>query len=182
MSWRLECIMSVPWRIVSVVAIFAAAYFIGGGGLGGLILMVLAVPAIGVVFAKPLVEFWEWYVRSARKHAYEGDDRVFRFGYNEVRVIMWHGGPWFVASEVCNALGFQDVEVAVRHFPAAECATIEGRSGLWLSEAGVEKLAQRSRHPRAREFRVWFGREVMHPFRLARAKEQGDREAMGENP
>lgn len=144
--------------------------------------MVLAVPAIGVAFAKPLIEFWEWYVRSAREHAYEGDDRVFRFGYNEVRMVLWHGGPWFVASEVCTALGFDDVEEATQHFPAAECAAIEGRGGLWLSEAGVEKLARRSRDSRAREFRLWFEREVMHPFRLARAKEQADREATREHP
>jgi prophage antirepressor-like protein len=145
-------------------------------------LIVLASPVIGVAFARPLVEFWESYVRRTRKHAYEGDDRVFRFGYNEVRMVMWHGGPWFVASEVCSALGYDDVKEATRHFAAAERATVEGRNGLWLSEAGVEKLAQRSRHPRAREFRLWFEREVMHPFRLARAKEKADHEAMGQSP
>lgn len=170
--------MSLSWRIPAVVAILAAAYLIGGGGVGSLILVVLASPVIGVAFSKPLIELWEAYVRRTRKHAFEGDDRVFRYGYHEVRMVLWHGGPWFKASEVCTALGYDDVELATRHFPAGACATIEGRGERWLSETGVEKLAERSRHPRAREFRLWFEREVMHPFRLAREKERGDREVM----
>ena len=159
--------MSVALRIAAVLATLTLAYLIGG-----LILLVIASPVIGVAFSKPIIEFWGWYLRWARRRAYEGDDRVFRFGYHEVRTVMWHGGPWFMASEVCNALGHENVEEATRHFPPTECASIPGRSEFWLSDAGVEKLARRSRHPRAREFRLWFEREVMHPFRRVRVREE----------
>lgn len=134
----------------------------------GAVLVLAGVLLLFVNGPRFVVALFEDLGMFLRERAYAGDVRVYRFGIVEVRMIMKRGVPWFSANAVCHALGYEDMDAAIRHLSAIRHQSKDGRTGLYLSETAVEKLAERSRHLDANRFRVWFEREVMFQIRRAR--------------
>lgn len=109
----------------------------------------------------------------------------FHFKDNMVRVANRDGAPWFVAADVCNALGL----LRTSHTLAPLSADEKGRQNLptlggdqkmlIISESGLYKLvlrAQRS-NPLAREFQDWVTREVLPAIRKDGAYIRGEENA-----
>ena len=94
-----------------------------------------------------------------------------RFG--SVRALAVDGEPWFVAKDVCNALGLGNTTEALRpldedekgNISNSELAQNGGRSPLIVSEAGFYKLVMRSRKPEAKAFQRWVTHEVLPAVR-----------------
>jgi prophage antirepressor-like protein len=105
-------------------------------------------------------------------------------GHNthDIRVIDQEGNPWFVAADVCRALGayiYQgkpNVSMACKKLNADE----QGLNRIYtpmpacpnyytevkvVSESGLYKLAMRSDKPEARAFQDWVTREVLPSIR-----------------
>jgi len=155
----------VIFRVLCVTLFVGAGwYFEGPIGLA------MAAPVVGIACSKPLIELAEELVRWLRLRAYRGDERVYRFGRRDVRMFLWHGRPWFSARAVCSALGYEDVDVTIRHLGATRHESAGRCSEPYLSEFAVAKLGARSRHPEAIAFRIWFERDVMYPLHRARAR------------
>lgn len=93
----------------------------------------------------------------------------FTFGTHAVRVIDRDGSPWFVAADVCSALGYQNSRKAVAdHLDADErCNQPLHRGGelTIISESGLYALVLRSRKPEARKFAKWVTSEVLPAIR-----------------
>lgn len=96
---------------------------------------------------------------------------VFNFDTNPVRSMLITDQPWFVASDVCNALGYSDVSMTVRKLDEDERGTslIGTPSGdqnmLIVNESGLYSLVLRSRKPEARRFKKWITSEVLPTIR-----------------
>ena len=156
-----------------VAGFCAAAYAVAGPSTLVLIAIVMCAPVIALVVPE-LFELWEWWIGRAEAHAVQRDERIYRFGYADIRMRMAGRNPWFAAADVCGALGLADIREEIRYFDVTRC-DVMGEGGEWyLSEAAVIALAERSRHPDARSFRIWFEREVMFPFERARKARAGD--------
>jgi prophage antirepressor-like protein len=125
-----------------------------------------------LLIAPEIVELWCWFVAKAEEHAVRRDERIYRFGYTDIRMLMVDGNPWFAADDVGGALGFANVSEETRLFDVAHCNFVGDE--LYLSAAGVAVLMGLSRHPDARSFRLWFEREVMIPLNRAREGRAGD--------
>ena len=106
-----------------------------------------------------------------------------------VRAIDRGGDPWFVAVDVCNALGIQNARDAVSNLDEDERMTVGvsdghsesetngipgfgatgqrggARSINIISESGVYALIFRSNKPEARRFRKWITAEVIPAIR-----------------
>ena len=101
------------------------------------------------------------------------DITPFNFGTHAVRVITRDNQPWFVANDVCNALGYSNTSKAIGdHLDADERSTItnsESRNGggqlVIISESGLYALVLRSRKPEARKFAKWVTSEVLPSIR-----------------
>jgi anti-repressor protein len=105
------------------------------------------------------------------------DMKEFYFGNTPIRVIEKDGNPWFVASEVCGALGFSRPEDALRVVDeddkylisqkAALCAGLEigPRGKLLVNESGVYQVIFQSNKPEAKRFKKWVTREVLPEIR-----------------
>nr|WP_211248765.1 Bro-N domain-containing protein [Acidocella facilis] len=103
----------------------------------------------------------------------------FDFQGRQVRIVTREGNPWFVAADVCRALGIQimpsgepNVTVALRKLGGDERALypIQGRHhrvmrANFISESGLYKLVMRSDKPEARQFQDWVTREVLPAIR-----------------
>ncbi|MGE4373956.1 MAG: Bro-N domain-containing protein [Xanthobacter sp.] len=85
--------------------------------------------------------------------------------------------PWFVAADVCVALGLKNTARAVRPLGRSECR-IEGvhqfntsafdrriNKITLISESGLYKLVMRSDKPEARQFQDWVTRDVLPAIR-----------------
>ena len=78
-------------------------------------------------------------------------------GQQEVRTVLIDGEPWFVAKDVCNALGLADANVATQGLDEDEKLVHEfhgsgqRRQMLIISESGLYTLTIRSRKPSARQ-------------------------------
>lgn len=94
---------------------------------------------------------------------------VFTFGTNTVRVVMRDGEPWFVASDICAALGYKNASKAVAdHLDADERYNESLERGGFLvliSESGMYTLVLRSHKPEARKFAKWVTGEVLPTIR-----------------
>lgn len=102
------------------------------------------------------------------------DKRVTPFlfdGEITVRVINRDDIPWFVAADVCRALGIGNASDAVRTLDDDErgIGTIDTLGGhqeaVVVSESGLYALIFKSRKPHAAKFRKWVTAEVLPSIR-----------------
>jgi len=88
-----------------------------------------------------------------------------------VRVIKREGAPWFVAVDVCRALGLSNPAETVRCLDEDErgISTTDTNAGtrevVVVSESGLYALIFKSRKPNAAKFRKWVTAEVLPSIR-----------------
>lgn len=83
------------------------------------------------------------------------------------------GEPWFVAKDVCDALGIRTDTVRtildddeVREIPNPNSIGVtHGRAPLIVSEAGLYSLVLKSRKPGAKRFKRWVTHDVLPAIR-----------------
>ena len=112
--------------------------------------------------------------------------------FGEIRIAQDESGePWFVAKDVCNALGLTNTTEALRGLDDDEVSNITnsevaqngGRSPRIVSEPGFYKLVMRSRKPEAQAFQRWVTHEVLPSIRkrggyMASVKDETPEETM----
>ncbi len=93
--------------------------------------------------------------------------------FGEIRVIKGNSGePWFVAKDVCDALGIRTDTVRtlldddeVKETNPNTVGVAGGRNPLIVSEAGLYSLVLKSRKPQAKAFKRWVTHEVLPAIR-----------------
>jgi prophage antirepressor-like protein len=118
------------------------------------------------------------------------DLTTFTFKTAPVRVVTIDGEPWFVAVDVCRALGLAtDGAGVARHLTAVgrdeeqylsrsnvnlNDVSFPNRGARCVSESGLYKLIMRSDKPQARAFQDWVTREVLPAIRKDGAYVMGE--------
>ena len=99
------------------------------------------------------------------------------FNGRDVRVVVRDGVEWFVAKDVCDILGLDNVSQALVDFPEGEKSNITtndlretgieaGNRGLTaINEPGLYRLIFKSRKPEAEAFKTWVFEEVLPSIR-----------------
>lgn len=92
-----------------------------------------------------------------------------------IRVVPLEGNPWFVATDVCRALGLTLDGGSTRHLRNLNQIDVRrgrvnagpqgGRPNALISEAGLYELIARSNKPEARAFKDWVFGEVLPTIR-----------------
>lgn len=96
---------------------------------------------------------------------------LFDFNGHNIRVVDLDGTPWFVAADVCKALGIKNARHAVMENVASNdvkrqaIAGQRGRPMLVVTEAGVYDLVMQSRKPEAQSFKQWVTGTVLPAIR-----------------
>lgn len=88
--------------------------------------------------------------------------------FGDIRTINYNGEPWFVAKDVCDILGIQNVTQAIQQLEDFERSMFNiGRQGdaNIISESGFYTLVLRSRKAIAKPFRLWVTSEVLPQIR-----------------
>lgn len=89
--------------------------------------------------------------------------------FGQLRAIQDESGePWFVAVDVCNALGLVNPSVSVNSLDFDERSKLNlGRQGEAniVSEPGFYKLVLKSRKPEAKAFQRWVTHDVLPSIR-----------------
>lgn len=88
--------------------------------------------------------------------------------FGTIRTVILNGEPWFVAKDVCDILGVQNVTQAMQQLEDFERSMFNiGRQGEAniISESGFYTLVLRSRKPIAKPFRIWVTSEVLPAIR-----------------
>lgn len=91
--------------------------------------------------------------------------------FGKVRTVMQDGQPWFVAKDVCDVLGLDDVSKAVERLEDDErlvrkiFVSGQNRDVLTVNESGLYSLIIRSNKPEAKAFRKWVTSEVLPSIR-----------------
>lgn len=92
----------------------------------------------------------------------------FDFDGVNIRTFTRDDQPWFIASDVCQALGLTNPTVAISNLDDDERAKFNlGRQGLTniISESGLYSLVLSSRKPEAKRFKKWVTSEVLPAIR-----------------
>lgn len=101
---------------------------------------------------------------------------TFAFGPNEattdtmpIRTVTIDGAPWFIATDVCKALGIDTTHVRRTvdgdEVNTAKLAGFRGVPPLIVSESGMYALTMRSNKPQAKRFRKWVTSVVLPAIR-----------------
>ena len=114
---------------------------------------------------------------------------------HSIRVVDIEGNPWFVVSDVCEALGLainpangsytnhlyklDKAEKTVAPVPTSLAG--RSRSKSVISESGLYKLIMRSDKPQAKAFQDWVTKEVLPSIRKTGAFVTGQA-SLVENP
>lgn len=94
--------------------------------------------------------------------------------FGKVRTLLIDGNPWFVASDVCKALGLTQTSRAMSRLDADEGGLLkvphpQNREKMIevnaVNEAGLYHLILCSSKPEAREFKRWITHEVIPSIR-----------------
>ena len=107
--------------------------------------------------------------------------------FGALRVVKGNSGePWFVAKDVCDALGLSNVSVALKRLDDDERAKFNlGRQGKTnvITEPGLYGLVMASKKPEARAFKRWVTHEVLPSIRqdggyIAAGADESDEQVM----
>ena len=100
------------------------------------------------------------------------DLKLFDFNDHLVRMrVDENGNPWWIAKDVCDVLGIQNVSQALQNLDSDEigiCKTYTNkgeRENSIVSESGLYTLIIRSNKPEAKAFRKWVTKEVLPTIR-----------------
>lgn len=99
------------------------------------------------------------------------DNEIQKFvnkNFGEIRTVTINNEPWFVAKDVCDILGVQNVTQSMQQLEDFERSMFNiGRQGVAniISESGFYTLVLRSRKPIAKPFRLWVTQEVLPQIR-----------------
>lgn len=93
--------------------------------------------------------------------------------FGTIRAVRGEDGePWFVAKDVCDALGIRTDSIRsilesdeVGETNPNSIGVAGGRAPLIVSEPGLYRLAMRSRKPEAKAFQRWITHEVLPALR-----------------
>lgn len=91
--------------------------------------------------------------------------------FGEIRNVMVDGEPWFVAKDICDALGISKYRDAITKLDEDERMSIfvdtpGGRQSMTsVNESGLYLLIFQSRKPEAKTFRKWVTKEVLPNIR-----------------
>lgn len=93
--------------------------------------------------------------------------------FGAIRAIRGEDGePWFVAKDVCDALGIRTDSIRsildgdeVGETNPNSIGVVGGRAPLVVSEPGLYRLVMRSRKPEAKAFQRWVTHEVLPALR-----------------
>lgn len=95
----------------------------------------------------------------------------FDFQPSRLRVVMRDSEPWFVAADVCDALGLDNNRQAMTRLDDDEKGVISndtpgGKQDVTIiNESGLYSLIMGSRKPEAKKFRKWVTSEVLPAIR-----------------
>jgi prophage antirepressor-like protein len=95
----------------------------------------------------------------------------FTYEGSTVRTVIVDESPWFVARDICNAIGLPNLTMALQRLAADEKGvnridTPGGRQEMAIvSESGMYALVLRSDKPEAAKFRRWVTAEVLPAIR-----------------
>jgi prophage antirepressor-like protein len=112
-------------------------------------------------------------MRFDQKNQNPAIPQVVPFTYEkyEFRTIIINDAPYFVARDVCNVLGLDDINKALLKLEDDEKLTrklfVSGQNReFWLiNESGLYTLILRSNKPEAKKFRKWVTSEVLPSIR-----------------
>jgi BRO family, N-terminal domain len=161
--------MEILLKLFIVGAIVGGAYYAGDAHTAALVAVLLA-PVMGVMFARDIMNFFGGSVYAMRRSAYDSDARVFKYGYTQIRMIMYRNRAWFEAAPVCSALGVRDMQSSIRRYATTDYCVRGSKKEPFLSESGVRRLAQLSRHGEAQSFLRWFDNEVVTTLEKTRKR------------
>lgn len=97
--------------------------------------------------------------------------QVFDFDGTEVRMFMDDGEPWWIAKDVCNALGILASARAVSRLDEDELRMRNAHTKVGIrtfqvvSESGLYSLVLTSNKPDAKRFKRWITRDVLPAIR-----------------
>lgn len=98
-----------------------------------------------------------------------GNPQIFSFDDQVIRIVERNGEPWFIAVDVCRALGVSNATQAVERLDEDEhtLCTVEGipiQTNI-INESGLYSLILTSRKDEAKRFKKWITSDVLPTLR-----------------
>jgi anti-repressor protein len=96
---------------------------------------------------------------------------IFPMTSDAVRITDQNGDPWFIAKDICDALGLTNPSQTLSYLDEDERSLISNEAlrangpVTIINESGLYSLILRSRKPEAKAFKKWVTSEVLPAIR-----------------
>lgn len=95
---------------------------------------------------------------------------TYNFHGLSLRCLLIDGEAWFVAKDVCNAIGLTNTTIAVKTLSSTKVLRqkVSGMGGphaILISESGLYLLTMRGKKAEAKAFQEWVARDVLPAIR-----------------
>jgi hypothetical protein len=158
-SWRILLMFLI--RLVLAAGLLWAVFRYMGA-----IPTLLAIPAAGVLLAKPIIEAGgNWFAWAKRQPYEKWNGNYYEFAGTQIRIYPVGDSLWFADADVLKVIGQKPTLMLESTFDPHEYDLIPGTRQHGFSEEGVEKLLRASDHYEAMRMLIWIHREVVKPFR-----------------
>ena len=101
----------------------------------------------------------EGIINAIKNHDELGEYKPFIYKEKPFNVFVYSGKPFFIVEEICRILEISNVKEALEHVNENDKSV--RNNVLGVNENGVFDLIYSSRSPEARDFHIWFIRDVL---------------------
>ena len=153
-AWRIVLMFVIRGALAAVILWAVFRYM-------GMIPFILAIPIVGVLLAKPIIEAGGNYFNWAKKQPYAAwHGNYYEFAGTQIRMIEVGRELWAVDADLLRVIGEKPTVMLESLYDVHDYDTITGTKYRGFSPAGVAKVLGKSGHFESKRMLLWLQREV----------------------
>ena len=153
-AWRIVLMFVIRGALAAVILWAVFRYM-------GMIPFILAIPIVGVLLAKPIIEAGGNYFNWAKKQPYVAwHGNYYEFAGTQIRMIEVGRELWAVDADLLRVIGEKPTVMLESLYDVHDYDAIPDTKFHGFSPAGAEKVLRKSDHMESKRMLLWLQREV----------------------
>ena len=153
-AWRIVLMFVIRGALAAVILWAVFRYM-------GMIPFILAIPIVGVLLAKPIIEAGGNYFNWAKKQPYAAwHGNYYEFAGTQIRMIEVERELWAVDADLLRVIGEKPTLMLGSLYDVHDYDAIPDTKFHGFSPAGAEKVLRKSDHIESKRMLLWLQREV----------------------
>ena len=153
-AWRIARLFAIRLALSAAILWLIFRYM-------GMIAFILAIPIVGALLAKPIIEAGGSWINWAKKQPVaEWQGNYYEFAGTQIRMLEVGKELWVVDADLLRVIGEKPSLMLGSLYDIHEYGAIDETRFHGFSPAGAAKVLNKSTHVEAKRMLMWLQREV----------------------